>query len=845
MNHGGVFMATAKRFQPRSLYFSDRLVKALDGMFDYPLTVVEAPMGYGKTIAVRERLHHAEVHVLWQSVYDGATIIFWSGFCKLFAGLDEVCSVNLAKLGLPDDSISRGEALDLIEEVKLPGKTVLVIDDYHLIQNSDIHDFLVCLVKNKIQNLHIVMITRLVPLDCLDELELKGYVHPIVKEDFALTPDEIAGYFQLCGITLATGQINWLYKYTEGWISALYLLMLKYIQEDGFEPEIPGVSLTPGIHNLVEKTIYQPLPAELRDFLSAVSVFDNFTREQAAYIWQKPNTFRLLAEVMVRNAFLAYDRKSKTYHLHNILSTYLREQVGLADPLYQQNLYQRAGQWYDQAGDYLTAMSFFYRCGDFDQLLEALEKDKAFSIDAEHKEILIRYFENCPPETYRHHPAALRLMGNCLFFFNEKEKFLKVNGEFLQLIEKSGPLELFLKNQLVGQYELMLAYTTFNDVAVMISHYRRAFELLQGASPSADLTASWAAYGCPSSVYLFYRESGKLEAMILDTMEALSYYAKATRDSGQATGHIMAAESHFLMGEYEKAEILLHKAFNPGSPDYRPGMRVRGLFLQIRLALVKGDFFAMASLLQRLRRDIHENKLYLFMYSLDLCEAFIYGNLGQKARIRSWITRGEFKKTRFFFPVMGFVNIVWGRVLLINGEYAKLIGNADYFIQTASFFPNMLGLIYTYIQLAAAYQQIHWKAEAFAAMRQALDIAMPDRVYLPFVENYDFIQPLLEVAGWESSYQVGIIKINELSGDYQKAVQRITKQLPREGISLLTQRELEIARLAAMGLTNSEIGARLSISPNTVKTQLKSIFRKVAITTRDSLKQCFEDRELQ
>ena len=51
------------------------------------------------------------------------------------------------------------------------------------------------------------------------------------------------------------------------------------------------------------------------------------------------------------------------------------------------------------------------------------------------------------------------------------------------------------------------------------------------------------------------------------------------------------------------------------------------------------------------------------------------------------------------------------------------------------------------------------------------------------------------------------------------------------------ERELEIARLAAAGITNKEIGARLYISENTVKMALKSIFEKLGISSRALLKQ--------
>ncbi|MGH3919738.1 MAG: response regulator transcription factor [Pseudonocardiaceae bacterium] len=51
----------------------------------------------------------------------------------------------------------------------------------------------------------------------------------------------------------------------------------------------------------------------------------------------------------------------------------------------------------------------------------------------------------------------------------------------------------------------------------------------------------------------------------------------------------------------------------------------------------------------------------------------------------------------------------------------------------------------------------------------------------------------------------------------------------------MTDSELGVARLAAEGLTNREIGVRLFISRRTVGTHLTHIFQKLEINTRTQL----------
>jgi DNA-binding NarL/FixJ family response regulator len=54
-------------------------------------------------------------------------------------------------------------------------------------------------------------------------------------------------------------------------------------------------------------------------------------------------------------------------------------------------------------------------------------------------------------------------------------------------------------------------------------------------------------------------------------------------------------------------------------------------------------------------------------------------------------------------------------------------------------------------------------------------------------------------------------------------------------VRTLTSRELEIARLAARGLRNKEIAARLEITEGTAKLHLHSIYRKLGVTSRAEL----------
>lgn len=834
-------MLEAKSYKTKSLYFSDRLNFSLQGMLDHPLTVVEAPMGYGKTTAVKEHLKKSEVKVLWQTVYNSSASNFWGGFSKLFAEIDSSAVLGLMQLGIPNDSVSRQAALNLVKELKLPSKTVIVLDDYHYIEQDDIHNFIDFLVRNKIPNLHIVIIARLVVLDNLDELKLKGYAHHISQEIFELTPNEISRYFRLCGINLQAEELNTLYAYTEGWISALYLCMLNFISEGRFEqePSDTRVSLVPNIYKLLEQAVYLPLSEETKEFLLRICIFDKFTFEQAEHMWQKPNATERLEELVNRNAFISYDTKSHSYQMHHILSNFLRDKLSRQDEISRQELYQRAAQWYVQNGDNLLAMHYFYKADDFDQVLATVELDKANSLNNEHKDMLIKYFTESPVQSRQNYPYAMLIYARRLLTFNERELFTRVCSEFMDSIQSNDSLGLDQKKRLLGEYELLLSFTGYNDIMEMSKHHRKACELLTGPSDFIDNQGSWT-FGSPSVLFMFYRETGKLGKAVQVIKETMPYYYQLTNGHGSGAEYVMAAEWYFNTGEFENAELTAHKALFEATSYVQSGIMLSALFLQIRLAIIKNDYSNVLSLFQKMREEINQKKLYMFMHSFDLCKAFIYSGLKQKEPVPLWIARGEFQNTRLLFPAMPFINIVYGRVLLINGEHLKLIGTSEHLLGMASVFPNLLAKIYTYIYMGAAYEQVFRHDEAIAVLKQALDIALPDQVYMPFVENCDYIKTLLEQFGRDNQYRDDISRILKLYNRYENSVTQIIQTHFDEDKPQLTQRELEIAKLAVTGLTNQEIAASLFISTNTVKTQLKSIFAKLGVNSRSLLKQYIE-----
>lgn len=814
------------RYNPAALYLRKPIHQAMSKIWDYPLMIIEAPMGYGKTTAVREYLKDGKAIVLWETVVDDSVSGFWNGFSRLFEKIDPHCAASLREQGVPNNSIFREEALELITKVVFPDRTVVVIDDYHLLSCDKVDKFIELLVKSVHPNLHIVILSRAHVGENVTELALKGYCYVIDKNYFEFTKDEIIEYYKLCGIRLKQQEATALYAYTEGWVSALYLCMLSFMQEGQVECQAT-------LHELIEKAVYRNCPSEVKEFLLRICIFDIFSAKQAKAVWQKDNADVLLSQLIVKNAFVKYDQASKTYQIHNVFTSYLRELLDKQGPKEQRAVFAAAGEWYISVRDYMNAMDSFYKAADFDKLLTVFELDRGESVNNNHREVLIRYFTECPVEYKRQHPIAGLIYVRKLSLFNEKELFA---AQYKEIVEDIGSIQdEETKSRLMGELEFFNIFTKFNDISAMAEQAIKANQLLKGPSQLFDNNSSWN-FGAPSILYLFYRQSGELKKEVSQVIEAMPYYCQITAGHGAGGEYVMQAEWYYYCGDFDNAEINSHKAIYIARYHQQVGIKICAMFLQIRLALVRGNLASALDIMQEIRAEVKQRGKHMYVDMADLCEGVIHSCLKQENKFSAWILQGHFQESRLHYPCYAFFNIIYGKGLLLRGEYLKLIGIAPQFINIASVFPNLLGHVYTYIYVAVAHYRLKHDQEAQLSLKQAIDIAAPDQLIMPFVENGEYISSILIALEKDGQYAEFIGSVRKLYTVFSKRVEDMRANMEQSsGISNLTARERQIAELVAQGLSNYSVAEKLNIAEVTVKKALQNIYGKLGINSRTVL----------
>jgi len=181
----------------------ERINCELTSIFKYPLTIVEAPMGYGKTTAVRDFLTLKGVPVIWASFLpeDDTARSFWERLATEIGKFDKTAESRLKSLGVPADAPQTAMAISIINEMVYKPDTTLVIDDFHLARSMRVTALFRRFVMEMPDDFHIVILARDTTNLDITELFAKGLCNIVSQNLLRFTESEIRDYCALMGFT--------------------------------------------------------------------------------------------------------------------------------------------------------------------------------------------------------------------------------------------------------------------------------------------------------------------------------------------------------------------------------------------------------------------------------------------------------------------------------------------------------------------------------------------------------------------------------------------------------------------------------------------------------------------
>ena len=411
---------------PRSL-LSTHLEEGLGRRF----ILVSAPAGFGKSTllsAWASEMSGSGRPIAWLSLDSGDNdpARFWRYFItavdKLQPGSAETA---LALLGSPQAPPIEAILTTLLNElVGLSTDTVLVIDDYHLIESPAIHEALTFFIDHLPPRMHLVIATRADPPLPLPRLRARGEMTEIRADDLRFTPEE-SGLFlnRVMGLELSAEDIVELERRTEGWVAGLQmaaLAMRDHADVPGFIAAFTG-SNRHVVDYLAEEVLGRQ-PEELRTFLLQTSILDRTCAPLCNAVTGHTDGQTTLERLEQANLFvIPLDDERRWYRYHHLFADVLRQHLNQEHPDHVPELHKRASGWFEEEGLVPEAIDHALAAQDWERTVRLIETSGMAIVLSRQVQTMLGWIEEIPEELVRERPILCTIHAIALVFLNRPD----------------------------------------------------------------------------------------------------------------------------------------------------------------------------------------------------------------------------------------------------------------------------------------------------------------------------------------------------------------------------------------------------------------------------------------
>jgi ATP/maltotriose-dependent transcriptional regulator MalT len=353
---GKLYPATGtRRPLPRSRL--DSLSEVLDG--GYPVVLVDAPAGYGKsTLMARWHAQLVEqgVACAWLSLdkSDDDRVRFMR---HLLAALRKAgapaggAGANLSG-GLPDGTTSLLELL-AGELARAPHRLVLFLDDLHLVEEPEVLEIVDWLVNYAPRTLQQIIGTRDRHYLRLSGLRLRGELFVLNSRQLRFDSAEASEFYRSrLGRDLSPQELQRVLIKTEGWPAALELVALALAgltEQSAFIEHFSGIDSS--VVEYLGEAVVSRMDERTRTFVYRISMFDRISAPLAKAVGDIDDAEELLQVLRTGNLFLIpLDQSGTWVRFHHLVGEFFRMRYQRTANSQARECLVRGAHWLHEGG---------------------------------------------------------------------------------------------------------------------------------------------------------------------------------------------------------------------------------------------------------------------------------------------------------------------------------------------------------------------------------------------------------------------------------------------------------------------------------------------------------------
>ncbi len=880
---------TTKLFIPRSNakqvvrpVLIDKLNAFHDPFHDHKMTLVSAPAGYGKTTMLTQWVAQFHDPVAWLSLdaKDNDPFVFLQYFISALQSVDASIGISAENVLQTTKKLSLTAILNiLLNDISASQmKFSVVLDDYHCIQTHEVHEILRYILDHMPPLLHLILSTRADPPLPLAKMRARNNLSEIRINLLCFNREVIHSFLnEIMKLNLSEQQIATLEHRTEGWAAGLQLAAISLKGCDNIPAFIEAFSGDNRyiVDYLVEEVLHNQ--DELtHDFLLKTSFLPQMSADLCDYILEIDNSQTILENLEQQNLFIIpLDSNRNWYRYHHLFADLLFQRLVSTDTTALSELRSRSSRWHknngflDQAIDYAVAAGDVSRAGE---LISIFAKDVW-----EHgkRTRLFHWFASLPVEYIRNNSDLCFLHAWVLFEngqFIEAEQSL-VNAERLidspiKTKDDRGTIDQDNLREIRGKVKAVRALmaTGQGDAQRIIDYANEALEYLPAES------SNWRAIACFSlglahgidgdnayavevfsqarddsrssgNMDLYFRASywligrlkyiGKLQDAV-DTCRDLLRYAEEKRLENTLVwggACVFWGDLLYELNQLDEAYQFINKEIDMIERGHDVGRKGWGYYCLMRLLEAKGDLEGTQNIIAKVEELQRSASMPGWVTQLtESFKAQMWLKQGNLKKVEEWLDQNKIHAAGSILSLQYLGYMILARFLFAQGRHGEAKEVLERLISKQQKTGRTLLQIETLLIQSMVLKSEDNLQGAILSVVEALKLAESGGYIRVFLNEGQPLAELLE-----------IVPINEVNVS-QAFVKKLRtaflvntvpiKETEEKNSEDLSERELEVLRLIAAGLSNKKIMENLYISLSTVKTHLRNIYSKLDAHSR-------------
>jgi LuxR family maltose regulon positive regulatory protein len=863
---------------------------------DRKLTLIVAPVGYGKTTMLSEWIPQSERCVTWVSLDDGDNdpVRFWACFIAALQMLAvEIGRNSLALLQSLQPPNAEVYLTTLLNEIAaFQGNFVHVLDDFQVIHSQPVQAGVQYFLEHMPPNLHLIISSRVDPPFPLSRLRVLDQLNEIRMEDLRFTPDETAAFLkQTMRLDLSREQVFSLETHSEGWIAGLQLAGLA-LQSHEQQPDHQMVSdfiqaFTGSNRYIVSYLVEEVLskqPPGLLNFLLRTSILDRLCGPLCDAVTGEPGGGAILENLEQANLFITpLDEKGVWYRFQYLFAEVLQARLRRSQPGMLRELHTRACVWYEDNGFLAEAVKHARTAGDDFRVADLIERERWTMLTRGEASTLHQWLDQLPEEVVKRSPSLSTTYAWIFSLLRQTESIEPhLRDAETALGEKStrtADLEAQIKDGILGEIAMLRA-----AVALSQSNIPRALELcrfaLEQIPEENALMRSFATYFLGQSerrgghlieAGRFFAQShafslqadntliafhalanltniqismGKLNEAFETSQRILKITADQRRQAMPVAGlaYYGLCKLHYEWNELELAEKYARLGVESGQRGGMTGLQFTCRYVLAQALQSQQDSTGadqvlreIASLNEQHPNPVNSGYAAVWVARLRLRQGQIEGAV-------RWVDHCGLRADDTDLPYsreLEYLTLAGVRIALGEPDTVTPLINR---LEQAAISGNRTGSLISILILKALAQKSQSDVPgACLVLERALLLALPEGYIRSFIDEGKPILDLLTDLRVSTNAKPGqAVENSSLSLlDYIDRLMAVFS-LPAHfapqssGIIIepLSDRELEILRLIASGASNAEIASSLFIALSTVKSHANHLFGKLGVNSR-------------